>query len=149
MKTKDTTFVENRKAYHDYQIIETIEAGIVLNGSEVKLIRSGHMGLSGSYVVILKGETWLVQSSINGNITGWDSIGFTPDKNRKLLLHMREILNLKRQTESKGLTAVPLKVYSRNGRIKVLIGLARGRNVADKRENIKNREINRNLRRFY
>lgn len=148
MKKDDSkVFTENRKAYHDYNVIDKLEVGIVLSGSEVKMVRAGHINLNGSYVVILKGEAWLVKSTINGTVSGWDKAIFNPEKNRKLLLHRKEINEMKMKTEAKGLTAIPLKAYDKNGRIKILVGICRGKNNVDKREHLKNKELERSIRR--
>lgn len=148
MKKDDSkVFTENRKAYHDYTIIDKLEAGIVLSGSEVKMVRNGHINLNGSYVAVLKDEAWLVKSSINGTVSGWDKVMFNAEKNRKLLLHRKEITELKMKTEARGLTAIPLKAYEKNGRIKILVGICRGKNSVDKREHLKNKELERSIRR--
>lgn len=143
----EKTFYENRKAYYNYNVIDKLEAGIILSGSEVKMVRNGHINLNGSYVAILKDEAWLVKSSINGSVSGWDKATFNPEKNRKLLLHRKEINEMKMKTEAKGLTAIPLKAYEKNGRIKILVGICRGKNNVDKRENLKNKELERSIRR--
>ena len=148
MKKDDLkVFTENRKAYHDYTIIDKFEAGIVLSGFEVKMVRVGHINLNGSYVAILKGEAWLIKSTSNGRVSGWDKATSNSDKNRKLLLHRKEINEMKMQTEAKGLTAVPLKVYEKNGRIKILVGICRGKNNIDKREYLKNKELEHSIAR--
>ena len=149
MKKDDLkVFTDNRKAYHDYTIIDKFEAGIMLSGFEVKMVRVGHININGSYVAILKGEAWLIKSTINGRIvSGWDKATSNSDKNRKLLLHRKEINEVKMQTEAKGLTAVPLKVYEKNCRIKILVGICRGKNNIDKREYLKNKELEHSIAR--
>lgn len=136
----------NRKAYHEYHIEDTIEAGIVLTGSEVKSIAAGKVSLSDAYCRVENGEMWLVNMHVapyeNAPIYGHD-----PRRKRKLLLHKWEIERLRGKAEQKGYTLIPLKLYFRNGKIKVEIGLVRGKRQYDKREAIKQRDIERELRR--
>lgn len=135
----------NRKARHDYFIEETLEAGIVLTGTEVKSIRQGRLNLKDAYALIREGEVFLDGVHISpyeqGNIFNVD-----PERRRKLLLHRHEILRLKRQLDQKGLTLVPLRVYLVRGRVKVELGLARGKKLYDKRESIAKRDAERRMR---
>ena len=137
----------NRKARHDYHILEELEAGIVLSGTEVKSVKQGRISIQEAYVnVDDRIEAWLVGATIqpyeHGNVFNHPSV-----HDRKLLLHRREIARLYGKMREKGLTIVPLKVYLVRGRVKIRIGLARGKNVVDKRETIKRRESDRDARR--
>lgn len=136
----------NRKARSDYEILELFEAGMSLCGTEVKSLRDGRINLKDSYAKVLDGEVFLVNAHISpyshGNIQNHE-----PLRERKLLLHKREIKRLTGKTEEKGLTLVPLKVYFVRGKAKVELGLARGRKQYDKREEIKRRDSEREVRR--
>jgi SsrA-binding protein len=137
----------NRKARRDYHILEKIEAGIVLTGTEVKSVKQGHISIQEGYVEIDdRMEAWLVGCTIqpydHGNL-----FNHSQTRNRKLLLHRRETVRLYGKVREKGLTLVPLKVYLVRGRVKVRLGLARGRNVVDKRETIRRREADRDSQR--
>ena len=142
-----STVSTNRKAYHEFQIIETFEAGIELLGSEVKSLREGNASLRESYVLIKKGQAWLVGMHINAySHTGFS--GHEPVRKRRLLLHKNEILKINQKLAEKGLTAVPLKVYfNKRGWLKVEIGLARGKKLYDKRETKKRRDIEKEINR--
>ena len=145
---KERVVVSNRKALHDYFIIGTYEAGIVLKGTEVKSLRQGSANLHDGYAVIKNGEVWLMGMHISpfekGNINNHE-----PKRDRKLLMHKQEIRKLIGKVAEKGLTLVPLKVYFKNNIAKIELGLARGKKAYDKREAIKNREIERQLHREY
>ncbi len=145
---KEKVVVTNRKALHDYFIIETYEAGIVLKGTEVKSLRQGNANLQDGYALLKNGELWLIGMHISpfekGNINNHD-----PKRERKLLLHKQEIRRLINSLTTKGLTLVPLKVYFKNNIIKIEIGVAQGKKSYDKRETIKKREIERQLHRDY
>lgn len=136
----------NRKAYHEYHVEDTIEAGMVLTGSEVKSIAQGKASLSDAYCRVEEGEMWLVNMHVapyeNAPIYGHD-----PRRKRKLLLHKWEINRLRGKAEQKGYTLIPLKLYFRNGKVKVEIGLVRGKRQYDKREVIKRKDIERAMRR--
>lgn len=142
----DKTVAVNRKARRDYQILESFEAGMMLRGTEVKSLRDGHMSLKDSYAKVENGEVFLINAHISpyshGNVQNHD-----PLRERKLLLHKSEIRRLTGKTEEKGLTLVPLKVYFVRGRAKVELGLARGKREYDKREVIKRRDADREVRR--
>ena len=132
--------VQNRMARRNYQILDTFEAGIALQGTEVKSLREpGSMTLKDSYADIRKGEVFLVGAHINpykqGNIYNHD-----PERPRKLLMHKREIEKLAQRIAEKGLTLIPLSLYFKRGMVKVQLGLGRGKNVHDKRDTIKARE---------
>lgn len=137
---------QNRKAYHDYSIEESIEAGISLFGTEVKSIREGKINLKDSYVIIKEEEAFLLNCHISpyshGNIMNHD-----PLRTRKLLLHKREILKLMGKAAQKGYSLIPLKVYLKDSRIKVEIGLAKGKRFFEKRDSIKAREAKREIER--
>ncbi len=137
--------IVNRKAKYNYQIFETIEAGIVLTGTEIKSLRLGKANIKDSYVRVKNNEMYIINMHIssyeNGNIFNHDET-----RERKLLLHKKEIFKFRDKIKLEGYTIVPLKVYLKNGRAKVLIGLAKGKKNYDKREDIKKRDIERNIR---
>ncbi|MGQ9496833.1 MAG: SsrA-binding protein SmpB [Desulfotomaculales bacterium] len=137
---------QNRKAWHDYQILETYEAGMVLTGTEVKSLRAGRANLKDSFARIGDGELWLENMHISPYEQG-NRFNHDPKRARKLLMHKREIMRLWGRTREKGLTLVPLKVYFKDGRAKVELALARGKKVYDKREEIARREARRELER--
>ncbi len=138
--------VSNRKARHDYQIEDTIEAGIVLTGTEIKSIRSGRMNLQDSFAQVRNGEVWLVGAHISPYTHG-NRENHDPLRDRKLLLHRREINKLAGKVQERGYTLVPLRVYLKDGRAKVELGLARGKKLYDKRESIAKRDYDREMRR--
>ena len=136
---------ENRKAFHDYHLLESFEAGIVLLGTEVKAIREGRVNLRDSFARVEDGEVYLY----NVNISPYSHRGYAdhePLRRRKLLLHRHEILKLIGQTIEKGMTLVPVRMYFKNGRVKVAVSLAKGKKEYDKRETIKRRETDRETR---
>ncbi|MBR2708180.1 MAG: SsrA-binding protein SmpB [Bacilli bacterium] len=137
--------INNRKARYNYQIIDKIEAGIVLTGTEIKSIRDGKANIKDSYASVKNGEAFLINMHIstyeNGNIFNHDET-----RTRKLLLHKNEILKLNDKVRIEGFTLIPLKVYLKNGRAKVLVGICKGKKNYDKREDIKKRDIERELR---
>ena len=134
----------NRRARYEYFIEETIEAGIVLTGSEVKSLRAGKAQLKESYARIERGEAWLMNAHIS-EYGPASQFGHEPIRRRKLLLHAREIERLTGKTKESGLTLVPLRLYFKNGRAKIELGLARGKKLYDKRESIKERETRREV----
>jgi len=137
---------QNRKAYHDYYIEETLEAGISLLGTEVKSLRDGKANLKDSYVIIKEGEVFLLNCHISpyshGNIMNHD-----PIRTRKLLLHRKEIDRLGGKAAAKGYTLIPLKIYFKDSFAKVEIGLAKGKRLFEKRDTIKEREARREIER--
>ena len=139
-------FAENRKARHDYTVLETIECGIVLTGTEVKSVRHGEVSLSGSYGAVLKGELWLVGADIAAYKFG-NRFNHEPKSMRKLLVHAKEVRDLQLKTEAKGLTLIPLRVFLKNGRIKVDLGVCRGKQLHDKRDALKKKALRRDLER--
>lgn len=124
---------DNRAAYHNYHIIETCEAGIALTGTEVKSARAGRVNLKDAYAIISNGEAWLLNAHIS-QYTHGNRQNHEPTRDRRLLLHKREIERLRSRTQEKGLTLVPTKFYFRNGFIKCEIAVARGKKLYDKRE---------------
>ena len=136
---------ENRKAFHDYHLLESFEAGMVLLGTEVKAIREGRVNLRDSFARVEDGEVYLY----NVNISSYSHRGYAdhePLRRRKLLLHRHEILKLIGKTVEKGMTLVPVRMYFKNGRVKVAVSLAKGKKEYDKRETIKRRETERETR---
>jgi SsrA-binding protein len=141
----ETLIADNRKAFFDYHILDTFEAGIVLGGTEVKGIREGKANLRDSYARVESGEVWLYNVHINPySHRGY--VDHDPKRKRKLLLHRAEIRKLIGKTVERGLTLVPTRMYFKNGRVKVALALARGKQVHDKRETIKRRETERETR---
>ena len=141
----DPPIAENRKAFHDYHLLETFEAGIALLGTEVKGIREGRANLRDSYARVEQGEVWLYNVHINPySHRGY--VDHDPRRRRKLLLHRYEIRKLIGKTVERGLTLVPTRMYFSKGKVKVTIALAKGKQAHDKRETIKRREIDRETR---
>ena len=145
-KKFNPVFAENRRARHDYTVLETIECGIVLTGTEVKSVRHGSISLAGSYAAVLKGELWLVAADIAAYKFG-NRFNHEPKSMRKLLVHAKEVEDLRLKTEAKGLTLVPLKAYLKGGRVKIALGVCRGRQVHDKRDALKKKALKRDLER--
>ena len=136
---------DNRKAFHDFHVLDTWEAGVALLGTEVKAIREGRVNLRDSYAVVEKGEVF----ALNIHISPYSHRGSAdhePMRKRKLLLHKQEIRKLIGRTVEKGLTLVPLKMYFKGGKVKMAVGLARGKKSHDKRETMKKRESDRETR---
>ena len=142
----DPVFAENRKARHDYTVLETIECGIVLSGTEVKSVRHGEVSLAGAYGAVLKGELWLVGADIAAYRFG-NRFNHEPKSMRKLLVHAKEVRDLQLKTEAKGLTLIPLKMYLKNGRVKLDLGVCRGKQLHDKRDALKKKAMRRDLER--
>lgn len=143
--TEQPLIADNRKALHDYHVLDTFETGIVLLGTEVKGIREGRANLRDSYARVEQGEIWLYNLHINPySHRGY--VDHDPKRRRKLLLHKEEIRKLIGKTVEKGLTLVPLRLYFKNGRVKVALALAKGKQAHDKRETIRRREIDRETR---
>lgn len=138
--------VENRKARHDYTVLETIECGIQLTGTEVKSVRRGGVSLAGSYGAVLGNELWLVGADISAYEFG-NRFNHDPKRNRKLLVHAKEVRELRMKTEAKGLTLVPLKLFLKHGRVKVELGVCRGKALHDKRDSLKKKAMRRDLER--
>ena len=144
MSSARKLIVENRRARHDYHILERVEAGIALTGTEVKSLRDGGGNLRESYAVLRGGEAFLVGANIapykQGNIANHE-----PVRDRKLLLHRREIAKLGSQVAERGMTLVPLSLYFTNGRVKLELGLARGKERADRRQALADRDAKRQI----
>jgi SsrA-binding protein len=136
----------NRRARHDHEILETFEAGLVLLGSEVKSLRDGRANLKDSYAVVRDGELWLVAAHISPYSFARGG-GHDPERDRKLLLHRREIERLASKLAEKGLTLIPLRIYFKDGKAKVELGLARGKRLYDKRQALKAKEQRREMER--
>jgi len=139
------SIAENRKAFHDYHIIETFEAGVALLGTEVKSIREGNVNLRDSYARVDGGEVWIY----NVHIKPYSHRGYAdhePTRKRKLLLHRQEIKKLIGRTVERGMTLVPTRMYFKNGHVKIALGLAKGKQEHDKRETIRRREVDRETR---
>ena len=146
--TGDKTFVTNRKARHDYHVLETFEAGIALAGSEVKSIRAGKVNFKDSYAHVIRGEVILE----NVHVSPYEPasrFNHEPERPRKLLLHKREIRKLIGKVEEKGKTLVPLRMYLKKGRVKIELALAEGKKLYDKRQDIAKRDLDREMRREY
>ncbi|HOJ31473.1 MAG TPA: SsrA-binding protein SmpB [bacterium] len=143
---KKSIKIENRKALHDYAVLETIEAGIELKGPEVKSVRQGSVSLRDSYAGFEKNELFLYKTHISQYPGAFEKID--PLRKRKLLLHRSQLVRLQRKVEEKGLTIVPLSLYTNNkGIIKVNIALVRGKKLFDKRRDIKEKEVKRHIER--
>ena len=142
----DRTIASNRKAFHDYFVSDRLEAGLVLVGSEIKSIRAGRVNLRDSFVVFRDREAWLV----GAHVAGYAQASYQdhdPRRDRKLLLHRGEIARWRGKAEQRGFTIVPIRLYLKNNRAKVEIGLARGKRTYDKREAIARRDLERDMER--
>lgn len=138
---------KNRKAQFEYVILETLEAGISLRGSEIKSIRAGQVSLQEAYVQIDAGQAWL----INSHIASYQATSYSdhdPKRPRRLLLHKKEIRLLNAEVRQKGVTIIPVKMYLKNGRAKLEIGLAKGKKLYDKRQDIASKDQKRDIDRF-
>jgi len=149
MKTEreraQSSIAENRKAHHDYHLLETFEAGLVLMGTEVKAIREGQVNLRDSFARVEAGEVWVY----NMHISPYSHRGYSdhePTRRRKLLLHRQEIRKLIGKTVERGMTLVPTRLYFKEGRVKIAISLAKGKKAHDKRETVRRREADRETR---
>jgi SsrA-binding protein len=145
--TENHTVADNRKARHDYFIDESYEAGIALTGSEIKSIRAGRVNLRGGYARVVNGEIWLHDIHISPYDQSGKYYNHEPMRPRKLLLHRREISRIAGQVDRQGFTLVPLRVYFKGRRLKVDLGLARGKKLYDKRDDIAKREVKRDIER--
>jgi len=141
----DKDIVNNRHAYHEYHILDTFEAGIVLQGTEVKSVMAARIQLKDSYVSVRDGEIWLFNAHISPYSHG-NRQNHEPLRTRKLLLHRREIEKLERETVVKGMTLVITRIYWKNGRIKFELGVAKGKKLYDKRDAVKERTIEKETR---
>ena len=142
------TFAFNKRANYDYEILEKIEGGLVLKGCEVKSVKTGHLSLKGAYVTIKDNEAFLT----NANIPTYQPLNmpdnYDPERSRKILLHKSQIKSLIGKTKQKGLTLIPIRVYSKHGLIKLGFGVGKGKKKIDKREDIKKREVKMKMRRL-
>jgi len=145
-QTGTRPIAENRRARHDYELLERLEAGLVLTGTEVKSLRAGQVQLGHAFAEIRGGEVWLVGASIAEYVQG-NAANHEPDRDRKLLLHAREIASLAGKVGEKGLTIVPTRLYFKDGRVKVELALARGKVRFDKRRDIAKRDADRQIER--
>jgi SsrA-binding protein len=144
MTEEDRVVATNRRARHEYEILETFEAGLVLRGTEVKSLRTGQVNFKDSYATVRNSELWLLGCHISPYSHGTDA-NHDPERDRKLLLHRREIRRLTGKIAERGLTVVPLKLYFKAGRAKIEIGLARGKKLHDKRATLRERETRREM----
>ena len=140
----DKVISTNRKAYHDYEVLETYEAGIVLRGTEVKSLRESQVNFKDCYAAVDNGEAWLIGCYISPYHHGTDA-NHDPERRRKLLLHKKEIGRLLGKVAERGLTLIPLRLYFKGGRAKCELGLARGKKLHDKRASIREREAKREM----
>ncbi|NEQ65947.1 MAG: SsrA-binding protein SmpB [Symploca sp. SIO1B1] len=138
---------DNRQARFRYEVLETYEAGIELKGTEVKSIREGKVNLRDGYALIRGSEAWLLNVHISPFLKSSDYFNHEPRRTRRLLLHKKEIRKLIGKVEQQGLTLVPLKMYLKRGMVKVVIGLAKGKKLHDKRETLKKRQDQRDMER--
>jgi len=145
--TTEHTIADNRKAYHDYDIDERYVAGIVLVGSEIKSIRAGRVNLRGSYARVVNRELWLYDAHISPYEQSGKYFNHEPTRSRKLLMHRREIARIAGQVERRGFTLVPLRFYFSGRLVKVELGLAKGKKLYDKREDIAKRDADREMAR--
>jgi len=145
------SYSKNKKAYHDYEILETYEAGIVLNGDEVKSIRAHNANLKGAFVDVTKEEAFINEAHISKYKFSSRQV-FEPARKRKLILHKKEVDKIEKEIHEKGVTAIPLELYAKGGLIKLKLGICRGKKMFDKRQTLKkkdqNMEIKRQLKRF-
>ncbi len=142
-----TTFIDNRKAHFNYSIEETFEAGIELSGFEVKSIKNGKGSIVAAFCIVRGGEAFIIGMHIPPYQPHNIDLGYDPDRNRRLLLSKKEIKKLAEKDAIKGLTLIPISLYSKGPYIKVSIAVARGKKVFDKRETIKKRDVDREIRR--
>ena len=140
----ERVIAQNRKARHHYQVLDTLECGIALVGSEVKSLREGKLSLDEAYGRLVAGEVWLVGADIP-EYTFANQLNHNPRRRRKLLLHRREIQKFAGRAMEKNLTLVPLKMYFKRGRAKVLLGICRGKKMFDKRESLRKRDMQRDI----
>ena len=144
MADRTKLIAENRRARHDYHLLERYEAGIALTGTEVKSLRAGRADLARSFADVRDGEVWLIGAHIDEYAQG-NNANHEPDRDRKLLLHRREIEKFAGKAEVKGFTLVPLRMYFKGGRAKVEIAIAKGKQAHDKRESVKKADAKREI----
>ena len=146
-KTAPGDFAVNRRAYHDYAVLDKIECGIELRGTEVKVVRHGEASLAGAYGAVLGGQLYVVAMNIPVYTFG-NRFNHKPQGNRRLLVHRKQIEQRRLKTEAKGLTLIPLRLYLKNGRIKLELGVCRGKALHDKRDALKQKAIKRDMERM-
>ena len=139
-------FAVNRRAWHDYAVLDKIECGIELRGSEVKVVRHGEASLSGAYGAVLGGQLYVVGMNIPVYAFG-NRFNHKPQTNRRLLVHRKQIEDLRLKTEAKGLTLIPLRLYLSRGRVKLELGVCRGKQLHDKRDALKQKALKRDVER--
>ncbi len=142
-----STYAVNKKANFEYEILEKFEAGLVLSGQEVKSVRNGNVRLIGAYITFHKTEAWLLNAHISPYKNAIQQDSYNPTQSRKLLLHAKEINYLRGKLSEKGLTIVPLSLYTKANKIKIEIGLAKGKHTFDKRETLKKKDQDKELKR--
>jgi len=140
----DRVVTQNRRAFHDYFIDETVEAGLVLTGSEIKSIRDGKITIGEAYVRVDNNELWLIGANVSPYTHGAYA-NHDPARPRKLLVHKKQIVQFREATEKKGMTLVPVRLRIRNGRAKIDVGIARGKNLYDKRQTVAERDAKRSI----
>jgi SsrA-binding protein len=140
----ESLIAKNRRAYHEYEIIDSYEAGIELQGTEVKSLRAGHLILKDSYIDVDRGEMFLKNAHIPPYEQG-NRFNHEPERKRKLLMHKHEIIKIGSKTVDKGMTLIPLRVYFKRGKVKIQVGLCKGKDRADKRHALKAQEATRDM----
>lgn len=143
-----TTYIRNKKATFNYEILEKFEAGIVLFGYEVKAIRTGKASLVGAYIVLREGEAFLKGATISFYQEANTPESYNPERERKLLLNKKELAKIEKELNTAGLTVVPLSLYNEKSKIKLEIALVRGKKKVDKRETLKKRDVKRDIDRI-
>jgi len=143
------SIANNRKAYYEYHIIEEYEAGIVLLGSEVKSIRQANVTLNDSFIYIKSGEVWIKNLKVSRYKQAHFMEKHDENRDKKLLLTKKQIQKIEKSLQDKGVTCIPLSIFTKNNRIKVKIGIAKGKKLYDKRESIKKKDIERDMKRMY
>ncbi len=147
-KSFERTLCSNRKAYHDYEILDTIEAGVMLIGCEVKSLMDHKASLDGAYALVEKNEIWMLNSHIDEYKNNNTFTTYEPLRKRKLLLKKTEIRKWAAQASQKGFTIIPLSFYVNHGKIKVKLGIAKGKQLHDKRQSAKQRDADREIRKY-
>ncbi len=142
------SITKNKRVFYDYSVLEKFEAGVVLTGAEVKSVKAGHINLKGSYVSVRDNELWVLSAHISAYKMASSQAGYDPTAARKLLLKKAEIATLIGKLSTKGLTVLPLSVYTKGSLIKIEVGVCRGKKKHDKRELIKKRESDRSIQRL-
>lgn len=140
-------YAENKKAHYDYEVLEKFEAGLVLTGQEVKSIKTGHASLTGAYIAMHQGEPYLVGAKVPPYQPKNAPSDYNTERQRKLLLNRKEIGYLSGKARERGFSIVPLKVYGKNGKIKIEFGLAKGKKKFDKKEKLKKRDVEKEIKR--